>query len=77
MLTAITFLQPNDLNQSFEKLTDYLPNVYNGDADDLLEYFKDTYIGRYRRNVSNQAFQFSSVTCSKEQKTNCPAQITA
>ena len=51
MLSEIAFLPPNDVIHIFEELVDHLRNAYNGDADNLLEYFEDTYIGRYRRNA--------------------------
>ena len=47
MLSAITFLPPNDVIQGFQELADHLRNAYNGDANDLLEYSEVTYIGRY------------------------------
>ena len=51
MLSAIAFLPPNCLIRGFEELADHLRNVYNGAADDLLEYFEYTYIGRYWGNA--------------------------
>ena len=47
MLGEVAFLVPNDVILGFENLRDYPRNVHNGDADDLLEYFEGTYIGRY------------------------------
>ena len=46
MLSAIAFLPLNDVIRDFEELADHLRNVHKGDADDLLEYSEDTYIGR-------------------------------
>ena len=46
ILGEITFLLPNDVILGFEKFADHPRNFHNGDEDDLLEYFEDTYIAR-------------------------------
>ena len=58
MLSAIAFLTPNCLIRGFKELPDHLRNVYNGAADDLFQYFEDTYIGRYRRNALRRQASF-------------------
>ena len=52
--------------QGFEELADHLRDVFNGDADDLLEYFEDTYIAKYRRNAPRrqESFPIQPGTCS-------------
>ena len=37
---------------SFDKIFVVVRNQYDGDADEVLDYFEDTYIGRFRRNAS-------------------------
>lgn len=58
MLSAIAFLPPNDVIRGFEEFADCIWNVDNGYADDLLEYFEDTYIGRYLRNAPRRQPSF-------------------
>ena len=35
----------------FEKIADHLRNAFNEECDDLLDYFEDNYISRFRRNA--------------------------
>jgi hypothetical protein len=39
----------------FEQLVDYIRNQFNADCDEIINYFEDVYIGRYRRNAARGA----------------------
>ena len=51
MIAALAFLPPQDVVNSFDQLCVVIRNQYNEDADEVLDYFEDTYIGRFRRNA--------------------------
>ena len=51
MLPALAFLPAGDVIEGFEELVDTMRILYDDVADDVLQYFEDTYIGRYRRNA--------------------------
>lgn len=51
MIAAVAFVPPNDVIAMFEDITDEIRNTFNTDADAVLDYVEDTYIGRYRRNA--------------------------
>ena len=51
MVCALAFVPYNDVINSFVTLCQEIRNNFNADADDLLEYFEDTYIGRFRQNA--------------------------
>ena len=57
MLPALVFLPAGDVIEGFEELVDIL---YDDVADDLLQYFEDTYIGRYRRNAPRRSPLFAN-----------------
>ena len=61
MLCALAFLPPDDVVQGFEDLTDHIRINYQGEVDNLLEYFEDTYIGRHRRNAPRRTAMFPVV----------------
>ena len=42
---------PDDVIDVFERLSDLIRLQYGEEADELLDYFESTYIGRYRRNA--------------------------
>ena len=49
MITALVFVPPQDVVNSFDKLFVVIQNQCEGDAEEVLYYFKDTYIGRFQR----------------------------
>ena len=55
------FDTPDDVVQGFEDLTDHIRINYQGEVDNLLEYFEDTYIGRHRRNAPRRTTMFPVV----------------
>ena len=50
MIPALAFLPPQHVIDVFERLSDHIRQTYGADADEVLDYFEDTYIGRFRRN---------------------------
>ena len=61
MLPALAFLQADDAIEGFEELTDTIRILYDDVADDLLQYFEDTYMGRYRRNAPRRPALFAII----------------
>ena len=51
MLCATAFLPPAQVIEGFENLAGNLRNLYDDEVDELLEYFEDNYVGRFRRNA--------------------------
>ena len=51
MIAALAFMPPQDVVNSFDELCVVIRNQYDGDADEVLDYFEDTYIGRFCRNT--------------------------
>ena len=51
MIAALAFVPPFDVEDAFEELALEIRNRFNIEADDVLDYFEDTYIGRFRRNA--------------------------
>ena len=51
IIAALAFAPPQDVINSFDELCVVIQNQYDEDADEMLDYFVDTYIGRFRRNA--------------------------
>ena len=51
MLCAVVFLPPDNVIAGFEELFDLIRDTDQGEVDDLLDYFEETYTGRYHRNT--------------------------
>ena len=51
MRFTLAFLPPEDVIEGSEELSDTIRGLYNDTVDDLLQYFEDTYIGRFRMNA--------------------------
>ena len=51
MISALAFLPPNDVQNSFDQLAALIRNQYGNDADVVLDYFEDHYVGRFRVNA--------------------------
>ena len=59
MIPALAFIPPNDVVDAFERLTDLIRNQYGDATDGALDYFEDTYIGRFKRNAARATTDFS------------------
>ena len=59
MIMALAFVSPADVIPTFEDLWDEIRQRFQGDLDEVLDYFEDTYIGRPRRNRQRAAPTFS------------------
>ena len=55
MLPALAFVPSDQVIDVFERFSDRVREIYGEEADQLLDYFEDTYIGTYRRNVPRAA----------------------
>ena len=59
MIAALAFVPPDEVEAYFEQYCDYARNLYNDDCDPIIDYFEDTYIGRFRRNAPRRAPLFA------------------
>ena len=51
MIGALAFVPPNDVIDSFDNLAQDIRNEYGQDMDDILDYFEDNCVGRFRHNA--------------------------
>ena len=51
MIAALAFVPPQDVVNSFDEHCVVIQNQYDGDADEMLDYFDDTYNDCFRRNA--------------------------
>ena len=58
MIPVLAIITPNDAVHTFERLTNLIRNQYGDATDHVLDYFKDTYIGRSRRNAARATSNF-------------------
>lgn len=58
MICALAFLPPQDVIEGFEQLCDFILENHGDQLENLLEYFEDNYIGRYRRNAPRRPALF-------------------
>ena len=77
MISALAFLPPNDVQNSFDQLAALIRNQYGNDADGVLDYFEDNYVGRFRVNAPRGIPNFQSIfgTCFTAQMTSFQEQI--
>jgi len=59
MIPALAFVPSDEVIGTFERLCDQIRNNYADAADGLIDYFEDTYIGRFRRNAPRAQPMFS------------------
>ena len=59
MICALAFLPPDDFIDGFEQLCDLIREAYGDLTENILEYFEDTYIGRFRLNAPGRPPLFS------------------
>ena len=59
MIAALAFVPPDEVKAYFEQYCDYARNFHNNDCDPIIDYFEDTYIGRFRRNAPRRAPLFA------------------
>ena len=48
MISALEFVPPNNVQNSFDQLAALIRNQYGNGADGVLDYFEDNYVGRFR-----------------------------
>ena len=51
MISALAFVPPDDVQNSFDQLAALIRNQYGNGADKVLDYFEDNYVARFRVNA--------------------------
>ena len=51
MISALAFVPPNDVQNSFVQLAVLIRNQFGNSADEVLDYFEDNYVGKFRVNA--------------------------
>ena len=69
MISALAFLPPNDVQNSFDQLAALIRNQYGNATDGVLDYFEDNYVGRFRVNAP-RGFELQEVLSSKSSKSS-------
>ena len=70
MLCAVAFLPPADIIQGFEELVNKIRNIYNDKVNEFLDYLKDNFIGRFRRNATCRPPSFALDLCNVFNRTD-------
>ena len=52
MIPALAFIPANNIVDASERLTVLIKNQHGDATDGVLDYFEDTYIGRFRKNAA-------------------------
>ena len=60
MISALAFLPPNDVQNSFDQLAALIRNQYGNATDGVLDYFEDNYVGRLLQEVLSSKSSKSS-----------------
>ena len=51
MISALAFVPPHDVQNSFNQVVALIRNQYGNGADGVLDYFEDSYVGKFRVNA--------------------------
>ena len=70
MLCTLAFRSRGDFTNGFDVLCQEIRNNFNVDADDLLDYFEDTYIGRFQHNAPHRNLIFAIEILNMYNRTN-------
>ena len=69
MIAGLAFVPPDEVEAYFEQYCDYARNLYDDDCNPIIDYFEDTYIGRFRRNAPRRTPLFAQALWSMFHRT--------